>query len=265
MAVEAEAGGGGADCICREAGKLAAGGCCPQAVVVPHERGSLRSSPRRSPAGARRPQHKEAGGVLGLGGAIISSWPSSRDPQQMPHGDCPKQGKHTSCPSDCSFGRGWAVPHMPTSAPLQASARPASTLRPPGSPGSCSSASWFECRLEARALSTVRTALRPSWKLLEKAPASCSKEDSSGRHLVCIRLSEIQVPPPKAATWKTHPILLCALPASLSPHPFPSAFWGHLPNKLLTPKSLPQALLWGKTRPGLRDLLRLPPKKKSRL
>lgn len=182
----------------------------------------------------------------------------------MPHGDCPQQGKHTSGPSDRSFGRGWAVPRMPTSAPLQVSARLASTSRPPGSPGSCSSACWFGCRLEARALSTVRTALRPSWKLLEKAPASCSKEDSSGRHLVCIGLSEIQVPPPKAATWKTHPILLCALPACL---PTPSLLLSGVTSQTnYSHLSLCLRLCFGgKPDQDFRDLLRLPPKKKSRL
>lgn len=145
-------------------------------------------------------------------------------------------------PVRLQFQQGWAAPCMPTAAPLQASARQASTFWPPGSPGSCSSVD--------QALSTLTTTLQPLWKLLEKALASCSKENS-GRHSVCIRPSGIQAPSPKAAIWNIQPTLLCALPASLSPHSRPSALRGCLPNKLLTPKSLPRAVLWGKTRPRL--------------
>lgn len=51
----------------------------------------------------------ETEGVLGCPGtrgAVVNSWPSSRDPQMRPHSDCPQQGKHKSSSSDFSFSRG---------------------------------------------------------------------------------------------------------------------------------------------------------------
>lgn len=133
------------------AGMLAVGVCCPQAGTVQQERDRLRSCPRTSPVGARR--------VLGLGEAIINSWPSLRDPQMRPHDDCPRQGKRMRLAHQITASAGVAAPHMPTAAPLQA-------FQPLGSPGSCSSA--------VQALSAL-TMAQPSWKLLEKAPASYSE------------------------------------------------------------------------------------------
>lgn len=102
------------------------------------------------------------------------------------------------------------VQNVRTPAPLQAPAKPASPFWPQGALGSSSSACQLSCRLEMQTANTLGAALTHGVsELLEKAPASCPREDSSKGHCLQGRPAD------------TSSFVLCVL-SGLSAHSLPS-------------------------------------------
>lgn len=95
-------------------------------------------------------------------------------------------------------------------APLQAPAKFASPFWPQGTLRSSSSACQLSCRLEMQAANTLGAALtHGASELLEKAPASCPRKDSSKGHCLQGRPAD------------TSSFVLCIL-SGLSAHSLPS-------------------------------------------
>ena len=130
------------------------------------------------------------------------------------------------------------VQNVLTPAPLQAPTKPASPFWPQGSLGSSSSAYQLSCRLEMQAANTLGAALT-HWcvRAVGESPRLLSKRRQLRRALSAGQTGRHLLPCARPPFWSR------PLP------PFTSS--DHLPSKLSALKSLFQALIWGKTRPGL--------------